>query len=146
MTTNITPDPAAIVPGTVLPEWRVRPTNLQLFRFSAVTWNAHRIHYDQEYARVEGYPNVLVQSHLHGAFLAEALVAWLGQDLLFRELSWRNKHYAVPGDELTVSGTVVAVEREAGEHVFEIDLAEHNQGGTLCAPGRAVVVTGGARR
>ena len=28
-----------------------RPSRLQLFRFSAVTWNAHRIHYDEAYAR-----------------------------------------------------------------------------------------------
>jgi 3-methylfumaryl-CoA hydratase len=33
-----------------------------LFRFSALTFNAHRIHYDREYARnVEGYPGLVVQ-------------------------------------------------------------------------------------
>ncbi len=31
-----------------------------IFRYSAVTWNAHRIHYDADYARgTEGYPNVV---------------------------------------------------------------------------------------
>ncbi len=34
----------------------------QLFRFSALTFNAHRIHYDRDYAReVEGYPGLVVQ-------------------------------------------------------------------------------------
>ena len=36
--------------------------SIALFRFSALTFNAHRIHYDREYARnVEGYPGLVVQ-------------------------------------------------------------------------------------
>ncbi|WP_431906827.1 FAS1-like dehydratase domain-containing protein [Amycolatopsis thermoflava] len=142
MTTTTSPDPATLTPGTPVPPWVVRPTTVQLFRFSAVTWNAHRIHYDQSYARSEGYPEVLVQSHLHGAFLAEALFRWLGPNLRFREFSWQNKHFASPGDELTVTGTVTAVRRDAGVFLIETDLAEHNQDGALCAPGRAVVLLG----
>ena len=52
------------------------PTTLQLFRFSAATWNPHLIHYDREYAQTEGYPDVLVQSHLHGCFLVEVVRRW----------------------------------------------------------------------
>ncbi|HEX3675066.1 MAG TPA: MaoC family dehydratase N-terminal domain-containing protein [Rhizomicrobium sp.] len=38
------------------------PDITQLFRFSALTFNAHRIHYDRDYARdVEGYPGLVVQ-------------------------------------------------------------------------------------
>ena len=37
--------------------WHVNTTPTLLFRFSALTYNAHRIHYDRDYARdVEGYP------------------------------------------------------------------------------------------
>jgi 3-methylfumaryl-CoA hydratase len=40
---------------------------VQLFRYSALTFNAHRIHYDREYAReAEGYPGLVV----HGPLLA----------------------------------------------------------------------------
>lgn len=36
-----------------------------LFRYSAVTFNAHRIHYDQNYAtQYEGYPGIVVQGQL----------------------------------------------------------------------------------
>ena len=35
-----------------------------LFRFSALTYNAHRIHYDREYARGEGYPGLLTHGPL----------------------------------------------------------------------------------
>lgn len=45
---------------------------LLLFRFSALTFNSHRIHYDLEYARnVEGYPDLVVQGPLLALLLAE---------------------------------------------------------------------------
>ncbi|HEY5048350.1 MAG TPA: MaoC family dehydratase N-terminal domain-containing protein [Rhizomicrobium sp.] len=50
---------------------RVTPDPAQLFRFSALTFNAHRIHYDRDYCRnVEGYPGLLVQ----GPFTAMLLM------------------------------------------------------------------------
>ena len=59
--------------------WRreIRPDPLLLFRYSAVTFNGHRIHYDHPYAtKVEGYPGLVV----HGPLIATLLV-----DLLRRE-------------------------------------------------------------
>lgn len=51
-------------------QWQPGPLNL--FRFSAVTFNAHRIHYDQTYTAVEeGYPALVV----HGTFTAVKLAA-----------------------------------------------------------------------
>lgn len=42
-----------------------------LFRFSALTHNAHRIHYDREYARdVEGYPGLVVHGPLQAVLMA----------------------------------------------------------------------------
>lgn len=42
-----------------------------LFRYSALTFNGHRIHYDRDYAReVEGYPGLVV----HGPLLAQHLI------------------------------------------------------------------------
>jgi 3-methylfumaryl-CoA hydratase len=44
-----------------------------LFRFSALTYNAHRIHYDRDYARdVEGYPGLLTHGPLQALAMAEA--------------------------------------------------------------------------
>ena len=42
-----------------------------LFRFSALTYNAHRIHYDREYARAEGYPGLVVHGPLQALLMAE---------------------------------------------------------------------------
>ena len=44
-----------------------------LFRYSALTFNGHRIHYDLDYARdVEGYGGLVV----HGPLLAQLLMLW----------------------------------------------------------------------
>jgi 3-methylfumaryl-CoA hydratase len=49
------------------------PTPVDLFRFSAVTFNSHRIHYDHPYVtREEGYPDLVV----HGPFTAAKLFAF----------------------------------------------------------------------
>jgi 3-methylfumaryl-CoA hydratase len=41
-----------------------------LFRFSALTYNAHRIHYDRDYARAEGYPGLVVHGPLQALLMA----------------------------------------------------------------------------
>lgn len=48
----------------------ITPSTALLFRYSAMTFNAHRIHYDQAYATgVEGYPNLVVQGPLMATLL-----------------------------------------------------------------------------
>ena len=57
---------------------RLTPDSVLLFRYSALTFNAHRIHYDQAYAtETEGYPGIVVHGPLQATLLlnlaAEAL-------------------------------------------------------------------------
>ncbi len=48
----------------------VDPTPSLLFRYSALTFNSHRIHYDAHYARdVEGYPGLVVHGPLQATLL-----------------------------------------------------------------------------
>lgn len=125
-------------PGAAITPLRVRPSTVQLFRFSAATWNAHRIHYDQAYARVEeGYPDVLVQSHLHGCFLTRAVLGWAPPAAVLRRVRWENRGIAVPGDELTISGVVSGVDSHAAGQLVRVDLEEHSQDQQLCARGSA---------
>jgi 3-methylfumaryl-CoA hydratase len=56
----------------------VTPDPVLLFRYSALTFNGHRIHYDREYVtKVEGYPGLIV----HGPLLATLLVELLREKL-----------------------------------------------------------------
>jgi 3-methylfumaryl-CoA hydratase len=63
-------DDPVVPPGDGERSIDVSPT--LLFRFSALTYNAHRIHYDRGYARdVEGYPGLLVHGPLQALAMAE---------------------------------------------------------------------------
>ena len=83
---------------------RHSPSTVQLFEFSAVTENAHRIHYDQRYAEQEGYPGVLVHSHLHEALLAGLFTSWAGARATLTELDVTMRRYATAGDALVCRG------------------------------------------
>ncbi len=125
--------------GTAITPLVKRPSTVQLFRFSAMTWNSHKIHYDKPYAQSEGYPDVLVQSHLHGSFLAQAVMDWAGPAARLVGFRWQNRAIAVPGDVLTCAGTVVKTEIRDGLGYVECELEERNQSNQLCAPGWARV-------
>lgn len=52
----------------------VLPDPVLLFRYSALTGNGHRIHYDMDYVRdVEGYPGLIVHGPLQATWLAGLL-------------------------------------------------------------------------
>jgi 3-methylfumaryl-CoA hydratase len=53
-------------------EWPIEISPALLFRFSALTYNAHRVHYDRDYARdAEGLPGLLTQGPLQALAMAE---------------------------------------------------------------------------
>lgn len=59
-----------------LAQWSrsVLPDPVLLFRYSALTFNSHRIHYDRDYAtRQEGYAGLVVQGPLTATLLADLL-------------------------------------------------------------------------
>ncbi len=58
------------------PDWvrEIHPDEVLLFRFSALTFNGHRIHYDRRYAvEVEGYPGLVVHGPLTATLLLDLL-------------------------------------------------------------------------
>lgn len=70
-------EPAATTPS-LAPQWReeMRAGPVLLFRYSALTFNGHRIHYDRNYAvEVEHYPGLVV----HGPLQATLLLSFAAQ-------------------------------------------------------------------
>jgi 3-methylfumaryl-CoA hydratase len=75
-------EPGARIAAPAVVEWPappegaftrvVTPSPVLLFRFSALTFNAHRIHYDRPYAiEEEGYPGLVVQGPLTALLLLD---------------------------------------------------------------------------
>ena len=74
---DVAPPPRA-VPADAAWRREIVPDDVLLFRYSALTFNGHRIHYDRQYVtQVEGYPGLIV----HGPLIATLLM-----DLLRRQL------------------------------------------------------------
>ncbi|MDO9216163.1 MAG: MaoC family dehydratase N-terminal domain-containing protein [Lacisediminimonas sp.] len=86
---DLPPPGVAPVPGKPAPEgeaWSrlITPDPVLLFRYSALTFNGHRIHYDRSYVtEVEGYPGLIV----HGPLIATLLVDLLHRNLPQAQLS-----------------------------------------------------------
>jgi len=58
---------------------RVVPSAAFLFRYSALTFNGHRIHYDRDWASEEGYPGLIVHGPLQATLLVQAAAEVRGE-------------------------------------------------------------------
>ena len=89
-------------------DWRreLTPDAVMLFRYSALTFNGHRIHYDFPYAtQVEGYAGLVVHGPLLATLLLDLCARELGPNKL-RAFSFRGKSPVTAGRPLTLVGRV----------------------------------------
>lgn len=128
----------AIRPGDSLPERVHRPGMAELFLYSAVIWNAHRIHYDQDYAtRVEGYPGVVITGPLQGDWLAQTVTEWLDGTGTLISLAFQHRKAAYLGETLRTGGEVLTKDAATGE--VSLRLHVRNEAGEAITPGQARV-------
>jgi len=81
MPESFTPPKAVPPPGAPAFEEVIETGVIRLFRFSAATYNAHRIHYDLPYAReVEKYPALVVHGPMQAMLLMEAATRHAGRE------------------------------------------------------------------
>ena len=82
-----------------------------LFRYSALTFNGHRIHYDRDYVtKVEGYPGLIFHGPLQAAFIVE-MAAKLHGGKAPKKFSYR--------------GVAAAVRRQRVQHQRQRDRRRH---------------------
>lgn len=126
--------------STQIPALRVCPSRMQLFMFSAITWNRHRIHYDRDAAMGEGLPDIVVQRALIGNFLARLITDWVGDSAELRTLEWKVTRSALPDKEIVCrAGIKKRVESEAEKYlVCEVTATDEDE--QVVASGQARVV------
>ena len=91
------------IPGAALVS-DVATDPVLLFKFSALTFNGHRIHYDSDYAReVEGYPERVVHAPLTALLLAELAAT---QTAPITRFSFRARAPLFVGDRIRLRGDV----------------------------------------
>jgi 3-methylfumaryl-CoA hydratase len=97
-----------------------------LFRFSALTYNAHRIHYDRAFVREEGYADLVVHGPLQALMMGE-LFRRTGVSLVGREYAYRLVSPMIGEQPMTVT---------AGEHGIETEAETLSEQGIVTAVGR----------
>jgi 3-methylfumaryl-CoA hydratase len=106
------------------------PDPVLLFRYSALTMNGHRIHYDAPYAReVEGYPGLVVHGPLTATMMLEALA---------REVGGRVARFAFRAVQPVFAGEAMAFCGRRTEGAA-FDLWAENGRGEACMTGEARV-------
>lgn len=96
------PQDAPVTPTEAEFTDRWHPDSTALFRYSALTFNGHRIHYDVDYARtVEGYPNLVIHGPLLATLLLDALVR---REQRITAFSYRARSPLFLPDAFTVNG------------------------------------------
>jgi len=131
------PQPGAAAPaGKPAPQeaaWtrEIVPDPVLLFRYSALTFNGHRIHYDRSYVTgVEGYPGLIV----HGPLIATLLLDLLRRNMpeaVVKEFSFRAVGPLFDIEPFTVCGQPGADGR--------VKLWAKNQRGELAMQAEAVI-------
>jgi len=104
------PAPGDSTPGC---NWRDRfdPDPVMLFRYSALTFNAHRIHYDLPYAtQEEGYPGLVVQGPLTATLMMDRYLVHVGETP--HRFSFRGKAPLFSGGAVELCGR----RRDSGKH------------------------------
>jgi len=110
-------------------ERTVLPSPALLFRYSALTFNSHRIHYDLPYARAEeGYPGLVVHGPLMASLLLDLVDRELGPDALAR-FAFRAASPAFAGAPIRLLG------RREGSDVH-LAIVDEAGGSIMTAQGR----------
>jgi len=83
---------------------RVEPDPVLLFRYSALTFNGHRIHYDRSYVtEAEGYPGLIVHGPLIATLLADLVAREMPQAVM-REFNFRSVGTLFDTEPFTLCG------------------------------------------
>lgn len=132
---------AAVKAAEPAPAWpdavtrQVLPDTVMLFRYSALTGNGHRIHYDHPYVTgVEGYPGLVVHGPLQATLMA-ALAQETAPGLRLARFAFRGKRPCFDGRALDV------LARRDG---MKVALETRDDTGATCMQAEAELVHAGA--
>jgi 3-methylfumaryl-CoA hydratase len=106
------PQPPQPAPGRAVWSRTVTPDPVMLFRYSALTFNGHRIHYDLPYVtQVEGYPGLVMNGGLTTLLAFE--LARTHASTPIRTISSRNVRALFANQPITLAGEPSADNRTA---------------------------------
>jgi acyl dehydratase len=112
-------------------------TRTQIVQYAGASGDYMPLHTDEVYAReVAGYPTVFAHGMLSMGATGMMLTNWVGDGRL-TEYSARFTQQVWPGDDLTATATVTAIDNIEGQHFVQLDVVTVNQNGQKVIDGKA---------
>lgn len=125
--------------GSDIPTLEKTPTTRTLVMWAGASGDFFELHYDKEFAKSMGFPNVLVHGRLEAAFLTQLLTDWIGDKGEVKKMSVQYRGNAFPGDKLLCKGKVTKKYVQDGQNLVELEIWVENPSGQKITPGTAVV-------
>ena len=124
--------------GMELPTLRKDTTTQQLVMYAGASGDYTQIHYDLEFAKNNGQPDVILHGALKNAYLGQVVTDWIGEWGTLKKLSVQYRGMDVPGTPAYVKGVVKKKYAQDGENVVECEIWLENHEGNRTTPGYAV--------
>lgn len=110
--------------GDTAPSLTKTVTRADIARYAGASGDFNRPHVDPEFATEEaGYDSVIAMGMLTGGLAGTVAHEWFGTNAL-RRFETRFEDVVVPGDEVTVTGEIVAVDGSTVEATLEATTAD----------------------
>ena len=128
----------SVAAGDVLTPLERRVTQAEIDAYAEASGDHNPIHLDEDFARSVGLPGTIAHGLLAMGILAEAISRWAGGSTRQLGLECRFSKPLRPGNTITCSGKVIAVDTVAGIATLEVE-AQSDRGERVLTNGRASV-------
>ena len=125
--------------GSEVPTLRKDPTTQQLVKYAGASGDYYQIHYDLNYAKGNGLPDVILHGALKGAWLGQLMTDWIGDEGTLKSLTTQYRGMDVPGTPMFGKGVVTKKYSENGENLVDCDIWLEDYEGMKTTPGAATV-------
>ena len=125
--------------GMEIPTLHKDPTTQQLVKYAGASGDYYQIHYDKDFALGNGLPNVILHGALKGAWMAQIMTDWIGDQGTLKKFTTQYRGMDVPGTPMYGKGTVNKKYVEGDERLLECDIWLENSEGQKTTQGSATV-------
>jgi acyl dehydratase len=129
---------AAVAVGDEITPLSRRVTQEQINAYAEASGDHNPIHVNEEFARMVGLPGTIAHGLLDLGILVDAIARWAGGSEHVASVSCRFSKPLLPGDVITCSGRVLAIDAESGLATLEVE-AVSDRGDRVLTNGQATV-------
>jgi acyl dehydratase len=112
----------------------------RLVVWAAASGDFYQIHYDDDFAKGNNLPDIIVHGALKGMLVGRLLDELCGDDGAIKDWDVSYRGMDIARHDITVHGTVTKKYEEGGEHLLDLNVGVRTDEGNETTPGTATVV------